>query len=51
MAFVCKVCGYVHEADELPDDFTCPMCGVGSENFEEQQILHFFFFKFFQTIF
>lgn len=36
MAFVCKVCGYVHEADELPDDFVCPMCGVGKENFEEQ---------------
>ena len=36
MAFVCKVCGYVYEEDELPDDFTCPMCGVGKENFVEQ---------------
>ena len=36
MAFVCKVCGYVHEADEVPEDFSCPMCGVGAENFEEQ---------------
>ena len=36
MAYVCKVCGYVHESDELPEDFTCPMCGVGAENFEEQ---------------
>ena len=36
MAFVCKVCGYVHDADELPEGFTCPMCGVGPENFEEQ---------------
>ena len=36
MAFVCKVCGYVHEVDELPDDFTCPMCGVVASNFEEQ---------------
>lgn len=36
MAFVCKVCGYVHESDELPDDFICPMCGVSAENFEEQ---------------
>ena len=36
MAFVCEVCGYVHEADELPEGFTCPMCGVGAENFEEQ---------------
>ena len=47
MAFVCKVCGYVHEADELPDGFTCPMCGVDASNFEEQWILFFnlFFFK------
>ena len=30
----CSVCGYIHEADELPDDFTCPICGVGKENFE-----------------
>ena len=30
----CKICGYVHEADELPEDFTCPICGVGKENFE-----------------
>ena len=30
----CSICGYIHEADELPDDFTCPICGVGKENFE-----------------
>ena len=30
----CSVCGYIHEADELPDDFKCPICGVGKENFE-----------------
>ena len=46
MAFVCKVCGYVHEADELPDDFTCPMCGVDASNFEEQYILFFNLFFF-----
>ena len=22
----CSVCGYVHEGDELPEDFTCPIC-------------------------
>lgn len=33
--FVCSICGYVHEADSLPDDFTCPICGVGKELFEE----------------
>ena len=30
----CSICGYVHEADELPDDFKCPICGVGKEYFE-----------------
>jgi flavin reductase (DIM6/NTAB) family NADH-FMN oxidoreductase RutF/rubredoxin len=30
----CKVCGYVHEG-ELPTDFTCPLCGVGADMFEE----------------
>lgn len=33
--FVCTVCGYVCEGDELPEDYTCPLCGVGSEMFEE----------------
>ena len=26
----------INNWNELPDDFTCPMCGVGRENFEEQ---------------
>lgn len=30
----CSICGYVYEGDELPDDFVCPICGVGKENFE-----------------
>ncbi len=34
--FVCKVCGYVHEADELADDFKCPLCGVNISFFVEQ---------------
>ena len=32
MAYVCKVCGYVYEGDDfedLPDDWVCPLCGVG----------------------
>ncbi len=33
--FVCKLCGYVHEADSLPPDFTCPLCKRGVEDFEE----------------
>ena len=32
--WVCKVCGYVHEGDELPDDFICPLCKHGVADFE-----------------
>ena len=33
--FVCTVCGYVYEGDELPEDYVCPLCDVGPEHFEE----------------
>lgn len=33
--YVCKICGYVHEADELPSDFVCPLCKHGAEDFEK----------------
>lgn len=34
--FVCTVCGYEVEVDtpELPEDFVCPVCGVGPDQFE-----------------
>ena len=32
--FVCKVCGYIHEGDELPEDFICPLCKHGAADFE-----------------
>ena len=32
--WVCKVCGYVYEGAELPDDFVCPLCKHGKEDFE-----------------
>ena len=46
--FVCDVCGYVYDEalgdpdngiapgtpwEDVPDDFTCPLCGVGKEEF------------------
>lgn len=46
----CKVCGYVYDEvigdpdngiapgtkwEDLPEDYTCPLCGVGKEDFEE----------------
>jgi flavin reductase (DIM6/NTAB) family NADH-FMN oxidoreductase RutF len=32
--YVCKICGYFHEGDELPDDFICPICKHGASDFE-----------------
>jgi len=43
MKYICNVCGYVYdEAIEpvkwaaLPVDWTCPVCGVGKDQFSEQ---------------
>ncbi len=33
--YVCKVCGYVYEGDELPEDFICPLCKHGASDFEK----------------
>jgi flavin reductase (DIM6/NTAB) family NADH-FMN oxidoreductase RutF/rubredoxin len=34
----CRICGHIHEGDipfeDLPDDWTCPLCGVGKDSFE-----------------
>lgn len=32
--WVCRVCGYVYEGDELPVDYVCPLCKHGPEDFE-----------------
>lgn len=34
--WVCEVCGYVYEGDDIPADFTCPVCGVERSNFKKQ---------------
>lgn len=42
--FVCTVCGYEYDPaehdnvafEDLPDDYTCPLCGVGKDQFEEE---------------
>ena len=49
--WVCMICGYVYDPEvgddeggipagtpfeELPDDWTCPICGAGKEDFEKQ---------------
>jgi len=31
----CKICGYVYEGEPLPDDFICPLCKHGAQDFEK----------------
>ncbi|MDR1713880.1 MAG: rubredoxin [Coriobacteriales bacterium] len=48
MKYVCQVCGYTYDSEvgdvdlgiaagtaweDLPDDFICPVCGVGKDQF------------------
>ena len=35
--WVCRICGYVHEDEELPEDFICPLCKHGAADFEKIQ--------------
>lgn len=50
MKYECDVCGYIYDTevgdlesgiepgtgfDELPEDWVCPVCGVGKEKFSE----------------
>jgi rubredoxin len=51
MKYVCGVCGYVYDEEmgdpdngiepgtkweDLPEDFACPLCGVGKDQFSEE---------------
>ncbi len=31
----CKICGYIHESDVLPEDFICPLCKHPASDFEK----------------
>ena len=33
--YVCKICGYIYEGENLPEDFICPLCKHGAVDFEE----------------
>ena len=43
--YVCAICGYVYDPAEngnvafenLPDDWVCPVCGVGKDQFSPQE--------------
>ncbi|MBE6679135.1 MAG: rubredoxin [Ruminococcaceae bacterium] len=51
MKYVCEVCGYVYDEElgdpdngieagtkweDLPEDFECPLCGVGKDQFSAE---------------
>lgn len=38
VAWRCTICGYVEHVDELPNDFKCPICGVGKDKFERIEV-------------
>ena len=33
--WVCDVCGYVYEGEDLPEDFICPLCKHGASDFSK----------------
>ena len=33
--YACKICGYVYQGEELPQDFVCPICKHGAVDFEK----------------
>ena len=50
--YVCEICGYEYDEsvgdpdngiapgtkfEDLPEDWTCPLCGVGKENFSKEE--------------
>ena len=32
--YACKICGWVYEGEELPEDIVCPLCKHGAADFE-----------------
>ena len=44
MKYVCDICGYEYDKaetgvkwEDLPDDFVCPLCGAGKEDFSKAE--------------
>ena len=35
-SYRCVVCGYVHEAESIPEDFKCPICRAPAKRFVKQ---------------
>ena len=34
VVYICRICGYVYDGDSLPDDFICPLCKHGVQDFD-----------------
>ncbi|MCR5491600.1 MAG: rubredoxin [Bacilli bacterium] len=46
MKYICQICGYVYDDDvekvpfeQLPDDWTCPLCGAAKSDFRKEEPL------------
>jgi len=44
MKYVCVVCGFVYDEEvegvkwsDLPEDYVCPICGAGKDDFVKQE--------------
>ncbi|WP_394803008.1 rubredoxin-like domain-containing protein [Brotomerdimonas butyrica] len=33
--WVCDICGYIYEGEDLPEDFICPLCKHGAADFSK----------------
>ena len=33
--WICKICGFVYEGEEIPADYVCPLCKHGPDDFEK----------------
>lgn len=36
-AWVCTACGYIYYGEEVPDDYRCPLCGLGKAYFKRKE--------------
>lgn len=37
-AWQCSICGHIEYGDELPEDYECPLCGMGVDMFERIEV-------------
>ncbi len=33
--FICQICGFVYEGENIPEDYICPVCKHGAKDFEK----------------